>query len=624
MATVETSRSLKDNLEKKIKGIRSHVSAFWNDHPPPVYFTDHGPDHSQRIENRLKELLGEDYESLLPYEEFVLNAAAWLHDVGMAPDLFDGDPKPTPDDHDGKPIFDPAWLGEVRFKHHERSEQYVMDNQSMLGLDNEEAESIALVCRWHRRTEKLPPPKNDKDKLPLLAAYLRLADALDITDSARAPRDKYEANISMGTYPDSTFHWLKSMFAAGMNPQRDKFAIEVLIKKPRKFVGNMEHIKSLGQVLCEEIQDELDSVRDTLAEGGLPLYVTVYSENVDVPFAREDMPRFNALIADLHTRTRWAPNASMAFDLVLESIRWLIENANDKEVDLQQLNDNILIAHFLKERPCHVLVRGLSFLLGETLGRPNPDFNRLNAILDELEKRRGRTRELLSKKTKPFLLDGKPLLLYGYSSSVVQALSEIGESAKERMKLYICEGRPKTAYRYNNRLLYCDGVAYAEKLKEDLRKGYDTIKGFKKENLILIPDIAVANLMARGKISKVFFGANGVDVDGNVYHGLGHRSIADIAGAYRVPVYVIAESAKIAKFNGDQVLERTEPWLTTDTSFDLGGVELCNPREDRVPADKITSILTERGAFIPKNVRQLFPSDTSELPFFEELFRSIP
>lgn len=52
-------------------------------HPLLQHYTNHGPDHSQRIIDIIGRLLENDSKILNDYERFILIASAYLHDIGM-------------------------------------------------------------------------------------------------------------------------------------------------------------------------------------------------------------------------------------------------------------------------------------------------------------------------------------------------------------------------------------------------------------------------------------------------------------------------------------------------------------------------------------------------------------
>jgi Translation initiation factor 2B subunit, eIF-2B alpha/beta/delta family len=96
-------------------------------------------------------------------------------------------------------------------------------------------------------------------------------------------------------------------------------------------------------------------------------------------------------------------------------------------------------------------------------------------------------------------------------------------------------------------------------------------------------------------------------LSGKVAHTLGHLAIADMAAAYKIPIYIIADSLKIHHIIDelDRIPQRKEPWITTDIEFEdiVKKCKIFNPRGDVVPADKITAIVTEKGIIDPKFIK---------------------
>lgn len=240
------------------------------------------------------------------------------------------------------------------------------------------------------------------------------------------------------------------------------------------------------------------------------------------------------------------------------------------------------------------------------------------------EKRKKLKEELLRKVLETLKIKNNDVILvYGYSSSVVTVLGALGDDVKENVEIIVCECSTKTKHRYDNKLLYCDGIKYFRELKErDIKNAYYT------------PDLCASNLFSKGKfnmerekereppknITKVFFGANGIDIKtGKVAHGLGHLAIADMATIYKIPIYVIAESMKIGDLEENPENQRKDPWYPTDVLFDeINELNSYNPREDIVsPTDiksagGILTILTENGSAPPNELKDI-SSDINQI-----------
>jgi len=211
------------------------------------HYTRHDVKHSETIIKRIGELLEEHPEKLNEQERFILIAAAYLHDIGMQYPTYSGLPL--------KVNYTIEELEEVRKNHHEASytiirESVKNDAKIKLGLYNCEyyADSIANVARYHRKLDinKLENTSlsGKNVRLKLLAALLRLSDALDlgwdrvITDT-----------LNQRMVPvESKFHWWCHLFFKSVLiesgkiqiylffPNCDKEIIDVIYGKLKEFV----------------------------------------------------------------------------------------------------------------------------------------------------------------------------------------------------------------------------------------------------------------------------------------------------------------------------------------------------------------------------------------------------
>ena len=190
-------------------------------------------------------------------------------------------------------------------------------------------------------------------------------------------------------------------------------------------------------------------------------------------------------------------------------------------------------------------------------------------------------------------MNGESILIYGYSTMVIHALESIPAKVREKTEIYIAECRGKTQFNLINKMIYNDGLQYVKRCRS-----------MEFKTLYFIPDISVANLMKRKKIGKVLFGANGIDEDsGNFGHTCGHLMVSDLACIYNVPLYVISDSSKIGKLGYDDGTNREKiNWLPKIKGYSdvYRDMELINPREDTVPSDRITMIITEKGVQQPQ------------------------
>ncbi len=120
-------------------------------------------------------------------------------------------------------------------------------------------------------------------------------------------------------------------------------------------------------------------------------------------------------------------------------------------------------------------------------------------------------------------------------------------------------------------------------------------------DITLICDNMAASLMAKGKIDKIFVGADRIAANGDTANKIGTYSLAVLAKYHRVPFYVVApsstfdfdmESGKkipIEERDGDEVRSVMGKYVAPK------GVKVYNPAFDVTPHELISGIVTERG-----------------------------
>ena len=127
---------------------------------------------------------------------------------------------------------------------------------------------------------------------------------------------------------------------------------------------------------------------------------------------------------------------------------------------------------------------------------------------------------------------------------------------------------------------------------ELMREGIDTT---------LICDNMAASLMAKGKIDKIFVGADRIAVNGDAANKIGTYNAAVLAKYHKIPFYVVAP---ISTFDPDIRTGRDIPIeeRAGDEVRSIGGkfiapkkVKVYNPAFDVTPHGLITAIVTEKG-----------------------------
>jgi len=129
----------------------------------------------------------------------------------------------------------------------------------------------------------------------------------------------------------------------------------------------------------------------------------------------------------------------------------------------------------------------------------------------------------------------------------------------------------------------------------------------------LICDNMAASLMAKGKIDKIFVGADRIASNGDTANKIGTYSLAVLAAYHKVPFYVVAPIStfdlKLRTGNQIPIEERSADEVTSISGKRIAprGVKVYNPAFDVTPAKLITAIVTEKGIIKLKAKRGLTP-----------------
>lgn len=580
------------NYLKILKEIEDHVTVLWKRHTGTRWEPLHDSNHNRQVEKALYRLIPEDkFNNLEPYEWFILLASVWLHEIGMIIGLF------KKEDEENMIEIGDIYALKVREIHEERAIRYIEEAHEILKITKYK-ESIQFCCRHHRK--RIPIPKLSEEGLqkiqvntPLLVAYLRLALATHL-DVGIDEENLIELMHTPGLSWEDRFHWQKQKWIEDIIINHENYLIIVKAYSPPKesFLNEI-----FPEKLIEGMREGLLTVRDILAKGGISFFYDVEHDSsgiIDEEYINQmQLIRSNIDLEEISS-------ASRAYETVLETFDKFTSDDIKKSGDLvHSYFKNI--EKVLKYRPCHTLIRNLNTELSDIFKDEDasPEI-KLTRIRDLIMKKKDDREGIITgikENSKPFLLDKGSVLVYGYSTMVIHALSSIPENIRMETEIYVAECRGKTQFNLINDMIYNDGLQYVKKCE---KMNFKTIH--------FIPDISIANLMKRGFISKVLFGANGIDREtGNFGHTCGHLMVANLASIYDVQLYVISDSSKIGKLQYDAETNRKINWLPEIKGYSelYSKINLLNPREDTVSSDLISMIITEKGIKYPKkNHRQ--------------------
>ncbi|MFA5272430.1 MAG: S-methyl-5-thioribose-1-phosphate isomerase [Candidatus Omnitrophota bacterium] len=165
--------------------------------------------------------------------------------------------------------------------------------------------------------------------------------------------------------------------------------------------------------------------------------------------------------------------------------------------------------------------------------------------------------------------------------------------------------------------IYKDIKVYVDETRPLLQGSRLTAWELEKKRVphTLITDNMAAYLMQKGKIDKVFVGADRIVENGDVANKIGTYNLAVIAKHHKVPFYVVAptstfdlrlknlKSIPIEERDGDEVRK-----ILGKIKISHKNVKVFNPAFDTVPNNLITAIVSDKGIVYPpygQNIKKL-------------------
>jgi translation initiation factor 2B subunit (eIF-2B alpha/beta/delta family) len=404
--------------------------------------------------------------------------------------------------------------------------------------------------------------------------------------------DLFELLHTPGITWETKFHWLKIKWIKEI--EIDHKLSEINLKC---FGSSNSTIldKFLPEIIIEDIQEKFARIRNILIKGKISFFTKIshsFSGRIQDRYVNEmELVKCNIELEELSS-------ASEAYNTILNT---LINFSKSRYNSFGLIKSYFKsIQEILGKRPCHVLIRELNKEIEDILENINDHdifVQKIKQIAENRKEQRINIENKITENSKLYIRGTKSILVYGYSTMVLNALKSATSLDKKNCIIYVAECRGKTQFNDQNKMVYNDGINYVEKLKE-----------MKFKNIHFVADIAIGNLMKRKLIKKVFFGANGIDREtGSFGHTCGHLSIADLAHIYGIPVYVVSDTSKIGDLKWEAELERDINWLPNYRKYEkiLRGCKLINPREDIVESDRVDVIITEKGPKLLKEIKDI-------------------
>jgi hypothetical protein len=200
-------------------------------------YTDHGPDHSERVERLLDAIICccnlHDVESRIDlFDRYLLISAAWLHDLGNV-------------------------LG--RRAHNERTCTIIdkLTPAQIWGLPPDCVELVKWICYGHEDLDLGEIPADERVRLRYLTAVFRIGDAADM-DSRRAPIGVYRI-IGDKLSTESRRHWRSHQAVRDVTFRPSGDSILVTVTKARR-----------AAFAVKNFTDRFESAKHVLEEFNFP------------------------------------------------------------------------------------------------------------------------------------------------------------------------------------------------------------------------------------------------------------------------------------------------------------------------------------------------------------------
>jgi methylthioribose-1-phosphate isomerase len=200
----------------------------------------------------------------------------------------------------------------------------------------------------------------------------------------------------------------------------------------------------------------------------------------------------------------------------------------------------------------------------------------------------------------PFIKDGNTILTHcnagslatgGYGTATAPMI--VAKEQGKRIKVFADETRP---------VLQGARLTAWELMQEDIP-------------VTLIPDNTAGALMKRGEIDLVIVGTDRTARNGDVANKIGTYTVAVLCKEHKIPFYVAAPLSSIdfSIKTGEQIpIEERDPEEITHISGKGGrvqiapeGIKVRNIAFDVTPHKYVTAIITEKGVFRPRDIKQL-------------------
>ena len=185
------------------------------------------------------------------------------------------------------------------------------------------------------------------------------------------------------------------------------------------------------------------------------------------------------------------------------------------------------------------------------------------------------------------------LLTQCYGETIIGALIRALKNKNKKIKVICAETRP---FLQGARLT---ASCFAE-------EGFETT---------VVTDNMIADILSKNMVDVFTSAADTILEDGSVVNKIGTLQIALLCNIFNVPYFVTGIPDKGKKTQSDIKIEMRNP----EDVLNFNGIKYVNekvkgyyPSFDYTKSELVTSVVTDKGVFIPKNLTEYFEKDSGE------------
>ncbi len=579
-----------ENVVASLEHIFRFVIKIWDGSEAKPHRCSRGVEHHLRMTDALGRLFAPEIRRLKVDEIRLLLAGVWLHDLGIAL------------------VKDRIDQGEQETVN--AAIRYLREHFYELGLSDSENTVLENVCRYYSDLQSLNGVTIDADSFigaerqKSLIALVRLANITAVRQERVTPTGILFGSIHEPEYEVAFGELMINLFVESIHRDRGQLIVRVVYGRD----WQQSRIRSLMSLIQSELQESLNRVSDVLmAALRCPL------SRVRVLAGSEPKAEVSARLKYALDRlgTARSPNAARVMKGTIETLEGLLDDEGVAAVPAYLLTE---LDRFIALHPTHAKLHNLRDelqLLFVSHADHKERMDSIGRLLARYSEEQSDAQAKIGTAARSiFPAKGSYLLfIFGYSACVLEALKALEVEYKRRANVVVVECRNKTVYSRNNCLQYSDASEYASEIET---REFASVRIASDATVasILTEELGVASSGLAS--AMVLLGCNGIDPDSGFYSTAGALSISIVARNYGVPIYALAESAKLrdemplpAELVRDNNLWYTRDGLTLK-KLDESGVRIYSPSDDFVPMEFVDRFITEKGVLDPGELRSAF------------------